>query len=149
MRSVAIVMVLLLGVVTSASADDKALAKQAGRLVISPDAPPATLGELADYLAANVATDGAYEALKGPPWTVHVVSWLAKPAKEVTIVIADPADPKTLLLDIAVTTSAKQKLVATKLHADQATGFQAGKTYVVRMMLGKKQLAKASLRMRE
>ncbi len=171
--AVAVVLGVVLGVCAARAdtvADERALKAFAGKLVVSPDAPPSTLGELAEYLKINVAKDSRYELIKGPPWTFHLVSWFAKPtAGAVTLVIVDKADkkatpmlavaspgfagtrstPKGSAKSIDATLSVKRRLLYAHVEANASTGFEVGKPYVVRMMQGKKLVAKCDLLLRE
>ena len=61
----ALASVLVVVLAGSARADD--LKPYAGKLVISPDAPPTESGELPKYLKANLAKDASYPIVKGPP----------------------------------------------------------------------------------
>ncbi len=133
-----------------AAAKLKALKPFTGKLVISPDAPPASGDELPGYLKGNLSADGAYELIKGPPWPFHMTMVLATPAKAVTLVVTDKADAKaTPLLMATITPSGDRKLVLSRADATIAAGFAAHKTYEVRLLSGKKVLAKASLLLRD
>lgn len=133
-----------------AAARAKALRPYAGKLVISPDAPPASGDELPGYLKLNLSKDGAYELIKGPPWPFHVSAVLAAPAKQVVLVIVDKADPKLEpLLSVSFTLTNDRKLLLAQTEATIAAGFAANKPYVVRLMLGKMILAKAELLLRD
>jgi hypothetical protein len=145
MRALALVMVVV-ALVAPARADkaDKTFKPYAGRLVISPDTPPATLDELPGFLQFNLAKDNAYDLVKCPPWPFHMVGVLAKDAKKVTLVVADKADKKlTPLLSIELTPM--RKIVIAHSEATIAAGFAANKTYVVRLLNGKTVLAKSEL----
>jgi len=123
---------------------DKAFKPYVGRLVISPDVPPATLDELPDFLKGNLAKDNAYDLIKGPPWPFHMVGVLAKDLKKVTLVVVDKDDKNlTPLLSIGLTPM--RKIVIAHTEATVAAGFAANKTYVVRVMNGKTVLAKSEL----
>lgn len=133
-----------------AAAKAKALKTYAGKLVLSPDAPPASGDELPDYLAFNLSKDGSYELIKGPPWPFHVSLVLASPTKSVTLVVADKTDKKlSPLLSSTITPTGGNKLVLARAEATVAAGFAADTTYVVRVLAGKKILAKAELRLRD
>lgn len=133
-----------------AAAKAKALKPYAGKLVISPDAPPSNGDELPGYLKGNLSSDGAYELIKGPPWPFHIALVLATAHKSVTLVIADKADKKLApLLSAELTTGSDRKLVLSQASATIAAGFAANKPYVVRVMAGKKQLARAELLLRD
>lgn len=160
-----LVAIAMLMVVGTASADDKsatadankkaaakakALKPYAGKLVISPDAPPTIGDELPRYLEGNLSKDGNYELIKGPPWPFHVALVLAAPQKAVTLVVVDKADPKAAPLFTApISLTGDRKLVLAKAEANIAAGFAASKPYVVRVMLGKKILGKAELLLRD
>ncbi len=133
-----------------AAAKAKALRPLAGKLVISPDAPPANGDELPGYIKGNLSPDGAYELIKGPPWPFHVALVLAKATKTVTLVVTDKADAKAApLLSAPITTGGDHKLVLANAEATIAAGFAAHKVYVVKVMAGKKQLARAELLLRD
>ncbi len=165
MRGLAVAMAVLMLVVGRAGANDKtatadanktaaakakALRPYAGKLVISPDAPPANSDELPGYLAGNLSKDGSYELLKGPPWPFHVTLVLAAPAKAITLLITDKVDAKAApLLSVPFTLGGGRKLLLAQAEATIAAGFAANKVYVVRVMLGKKQLAKSELTLRD
>lgn len=128
----------------------KSLKPFTGKLVISPDAPPAGSDDLPGYLKGNLSADGAYDLIKGPPWPFHVTVVLAAPTKSVTLAIADKADPKAPPLLTAVITPANgNKLVLAHAEATVAAGFAASKTYVVTLVAGKKHLAKSELTLRD
>jgi hypothetical protein len=110
-----------------------------GRIVISPDPPPTIASELGAYIKANVTKDNAYEAIKGSPWQVHFVGFLSADATDVTLEIGQDKLP----------VAAKKRLVITTAKLTSAAGFEANKTYPVRLVSGKKVLAKATLRLRD
>jgi hypothetical protein len=147
MRSIAL-LVLVFGLVSVAQAGD-ALKPYAGKIVISPDAPPTAASELPAYLAANYVKAGGYDLIKGPPWPMHLVGVLPKDvAKPILLVFTDKADKKqTPLVEIEV--AGKQRVVIAHTEATVAAGFASNKTYVVRLMLGKTVLARAELTLRE
>jgi len=165
MRMIVAALAFLIVVVGSAHADDKsatadankkaaaklkALKPYTGKLVISPDAPPASGDELPGYLDGNLSADGAYELIKGPPWPFHVTLVLATPTKTVTLVVTDKADAKAKpLLTATITPSGNRKLVLARADATIAAGFAAHKLYAVRLLAGKKVLAKAELLLRD
>jgi hypothetical protein len=151
MRVVVVVAALVFGLGVARADDAKALKPYAGKLVISPDAPPQTLGELAGYFKINVAKDGHYELIKGAPWTAHLSSWLVKGVKDVTIVVVDKAaDAKAApLMSVSTAPSAGGKLVNAQFEATIAAGFAANKTYEVRLLAGKKLLSRAELLLRD
>ncbi len=128
----------------------KALKPYIGKLVLSPDPQPKDSNELPTYLKFNYSKDGQYELIKGPPWPLHVTYVFAKPVKEVTLVIADKADKKlTPLVSVPVTLSGDRKLLMTQATATTEAAFEAHKTYLVRLMQGKKVLAKADVLLRD
>ncbi len=144
---VAVAMVLA---VRPAAANTKALKPYVGKLVISPDAAPTISSELPGYLKGNLSKDGAYELIKGPPWPFHVTAVLATGTKVVTLVISDKADAKSEpLLSVPFTLAGNRKLLLAQAEATIAAGFAPSKTYVVRLMAGKKQLAKSELTLRD
>lgn len=162
---IAVALAFLLVVVGAAQADDKSATASAnkkaaaklktlkaftGKLVISPDAPPATGDDLPGYLTGNLSADGAYELIKGPPWPFHMTLVLATPTKTVTLVVTDKADAKAKpLLTATISPSGDRKLVLSRADATIAAGFAAHKTYAVRLLAGKKTLAKAELLLRD
>lgn len=124
-------------VATVAHAD---LAKDhAGRIVISPDPPPSLASELPGYIEANAVTGDAYEAIKGSPWAIHLVGFLRTDATDVTLEIGPEKLP----------VSANKRLVISSTKLTTAAGFESNKTYEVRLVAGKRLLAKASLRLRD
>ena len=110
--------------VGAAHADDKALKPYAGRVVISPDAPPTNVAELPAFLAANATKDNRYDLIKGPPWPFQLVAVLAKDpgAKPIQLVFADKADKKLTSIH-AVELQSKRKLVIAKSEATISAGF--------------------------
>jgi hypothetical protein len=125
-------------------ASDKPWRPYVGKIVISPDTPPATIDELPAFLKGNISKDNAYDLIKGPPWPFHLVGVLAKELKTVTLVIADKDDKKlTPLLSIEL--KPMRKIVIAHSEATIAAGFAANKTYVVRLMNGKTVLAKSEV----
>lgn len=133
-----------------AAAKLKALKPFTGKLVISPDAPPGNGDELPGYLEGNLSADGAYELIKGPPWPFHVTLVLKTPTKTVTLVVTDKTDAKAKpLLTATITPSGDRKLVLARAEATIAAAFAAHKVYVVRLLAGKKVLAKAELLLRD
>ena len=140
---------VIVAIVTMASVargDAKLVKQYAGRVVISPDPPPTIGTELRAYLTANATKDDTYEAIKGSPWEIHLVGVLsAEPKTTVTLELVDDKAAVLHALDVA----AKQRLVISSLKLTTAAGFEANKTYGVRVVAGKKVLAKARLRLRE
>lgn len=114
----------------------------AGRIVISPDPPPTIATELPAYLEANETKDNAYEAIKGSPWEIHLVGVLFANVTQaqVTLEIGE--------LD-KLPVAAKKRLVITSTKLTTAAGYQANTTYPVRLVAGKKVLARATLRLRD
>jgi hypothetical protein len=165
MRMIALALAFVVVMVGAARADDKSATADAnkkaaaklkalrpftGKLVLSPDAPPASSDELPGYLKGNLSPDGAYELIKGPPWPFHVALVLATPTKSVTLVVTDKTDAKaTPLLTATITPAGDRKLVLAHADATIAAGFAAHKTYEVRLLAGKKVLAKAELLLRD
>lgn len=150
MRLVGIVVAIALGLVALAGADDKALRPYVGRLVYSPDAPPTSLDELPRYLKANATKDNTYDIIKGPPWPMHLVAVLAKDPgdRPVQLVFADKADKKLTTLH-AVEVRPQRRIVLATSAATVAAGFESHKTYVVRLMQGKRVLAKAEITLKD
>ena len=129
--------VILAIVATSAHAD---LAKDfAGRIVISPDPPPTLATELPAYVKANAVSGDAYDAIKGSPWQIHLVGFLKTDATDVTLEIGPEKLP----------VSVKKRLVIASTKLTTAAGFETNKTYDVRLVAGKKLVAKATLRLRD
>jgi hypothetical protein len=145
--AVALVVTLVVASVAVAGtpgASDKPWKPYVGKIVISPDTPPATIDELPAFLKGNISKDNAYDLIKGPPWAFHLVGVLAKELKTVTLVIADKDDKKlTPLLSIGL--KPMRKIVIAHSEATIAAGFAANKTYVVRLMNGKTVLAKSEV----
>ena len=148
-----VVAVMSLVAARPAAAEDanaKALKPYAGKLVISPDPAPTIGSELPGYLKGNLSKDGNYELIKGPPWPFHVTAVLATATKSVTLVITDKAHAKSApLLSVPFTLAGNRKLLLAQAEATIAAGFAASKTYVVRLMAGKKQLARSELTLRD
>lgn len=122
---------------TTAQAD---LAKDyAGRIVISPDPPPTLAAELPAYVKANAVTGDAYDAIKGSPWQINLVGLLKADATDVTLEIGQEKLPVT----------ARKRLVISSTKLTTAAGFESNKTYEVRLVSGKKLLARATLHLRD
>lgn len=137
----------------------------AGKLVISPDAPPTESSELPKYLKANLTTDGSYPIVKGPPWSVHIVGVLAKDAKQVTLVVTEKVDkpgkpakdatpsdkPAAATPLVSIELVPKRRVVMAHTDATVAAGFANGKTYAVKLLGsdGKTVLAKCELVLRD
>jgi hypothetical protein len=134
--------------VGAAHADsNKALKPYAGKLVISPDEPPATLDELPAFLKANLTKDNAYDLIKGPPWPFHLVAILPKDYKTVTLVVTD-SDPKHPDPLISIGMSPNSRIVIAHVEATEAAGFASEKTYRVELRAGKTVVAKCQLKLR-
>lgn len=123
--------------VTVARAD--LVKNHAGRIVISPDPPPTIASDLAAYVKANATKDSAYEAIKGSPWEVHLVGFLSATATDVVLEIGKDRLP----------VAANKRLVITSIKLTTAAGYEANQTYPVRLVAGKKVLARATLRLRD
>jgi hypothetical protein len=135
------VLAILLLLVGFASAD--ALKPYAGRVVVSPDTPPANVDELPAFLKANATKDNAYDLIKGPPWPFHLVGVLPKDYKTVTLVVLDG---KTALISIDL--SPAHRIVIAHAEATEAAGFANEKTYRVELRAGKTVVAKCQLKLR-
>ena len=142
-------LVVMVGLVGSARADAKLVKKYAGQIVIAPDPVPTDATALAEYVAIYHARDGRY-ALLGPPWTIHLVGFLAKDpgAAAVVLEIADLAAPKQAPL-VSVEVTASRRIVISTAVATTAAGFVVGNTYAVRLVRGKVVLARAEVTLRE
>ncbi len=147
-------LLLVLAMVGIAGADpkpprDDGMRAYAGQLVISPDPAPSTKGELAAHLKANATKDRHYELIKGPPWDINLVGVLPKDASTtpVTLVFADADDKKLATLQ-SIDVASKDGLVIAHTTATTAAGFEANKTYVVRLMRNTRSLARATLKLR-
>ncbi len=140
------VWLLLVALVGSATAGDKLVRKHAGHIVISPDPVPEDEASLTAFVKTNLAKDRKYDLYKGPPWEVNLVAFLSRsPGKEaVTFEITDAK--QTLVISRA---PARGRLVIMSLSATTAAGFEVGKTYSIRMRVGKTVLARCQLLLRE
>lgn len=118
----------------------------AGKLVISPDAPPTDSSELPKYLKANLSKDASYPIVKGPPWSMHIVGVLAKDAKSVTLTISEKGAKDPL---VSTELAPVRRVVIAHTEATIAAGFANHKTYDVRLVSGKAVLAKAELEIRD
>ncbi len=157
MRLVGIVAAIVLGLTVAHAGGKKAppppdqgLKPFIGRLVFSPDTPPTSVDELPKFLKANATEDNTYDVLKGPPWKFNLVAVLAKDPgtkQPVALVFADKDDKKLATMH-SVDVRAQKKIVIAASEATVAAGFEANKTYVVRLMQGKTVLAKAELHLR-
>lgn len=151
MRLALVWFAVVIGLIGVAAADDsdKLVRRYAGHVVISVDPVPEDTTELAAFVKTNLAKDKQYELYEGPPWQVNLVAFLARdPGKEaVTFQISDGADPAQVL--VTSRAPARRRLVIMSLSATTAAGFEVGKTYEVRMTVGKKVLARASLLLRQ
>jgi hypothetical protein len=138
-------LVLALCVLCSiAYADDKALAKFKGQVVVAKEAPPSTAGELPKYLEDNWSKDGHYALLGGSPWHMNIVAVLAKDADKATLVFTDAGKS---MEEVEVTV--KGRLVVTHVQATKAAGFEAHKIYGIAIKQGDAVLAKADVMLRE
>lgn len=129
-----------------ASADE--LKAFAGKLVISPDAPPTASSELPKYIEANLTKDATYPIVKGPPWSMHIVAVLAKDVKSVTLTISEKGAAKQEPL-VSTELAPVRRVVIAHTEATIAAGFANNKTYDVRLVSGKTVLAKAQLEIRD
>lgn len=139
-----VVLVALCAIGGTASGDT--LKRYAGKLVISPDAPPTEASELSKFIEANLTKDATYPIVKGPPWSMHIVAVLAKDAKTVTLTITEKGDAKPL---VSTKLTPVRRIVIAHADATIAAGFANHKTYDVRLESGKKVLAKATLEIRD
>lgn len=135
------ILIMLLGLVGFARAD--ALKPYVGKVVISPDTPPANVDELPAFLKANFVKDNAYDLIKGPPWPFHLVGVLPKDYKTVTLVVLDG---KTALISIDLAPA--RRIVIAHTEATEAAGFANEKTYRVELRAGKNVVAKCQLKLR-
>jgi len=141
-------LVVMFGLVAPARAGD-ALKPYVGKIVISPEAPPTAASEIPAYLAANVVKEGSYDLTKGPPWPMHLVGVLPRAiTKPITLVFVDKADKKLAPM-FSIQVASKQRVVIAHTEATVAAGFAVGKTYLVRLMLGKTVLATTELVLRD
>ena len=129
--------VVILALCSIARADDKAIAKYAGKLVMSDRAPPTSFDELPAYLEANVAKDGRYELIK---WDVNFVGVVSKAADKVTLQVGDAKDPLVTMELVP-----KRLVVVGHFTPTKAAGFEEGKAYAVMLVAGKAVLAKGEL----
>ncbi len=143
-RAMRIVVALLL-LCSLAHADDKALAKFRGHVIVAKDAPPPTAGELPKYLEDNWSKDDHYERLGGPPWDMNIVGVLSKDVgtQSVSLVFTDAGKP---LQEVEV--SAKGRLVIAHVQATTAAGFEPHKVYGIAIKRGDAVLAKADVVLR-
>ena len=141
-----VAVIVLLGLVSPAHAGDP-LKPYVGRIVISPEAPPSVASELPAYLAANAVKGDEYDLVKGPPWPMHLVGVLARNVTKPLQLVFTEKGAKTPLVSVDVTS--KQRIVIAHTEATIAAEFAAGKTYSVRLMLGKTALAKAEITLRD
>lgn len=146
------VICVVVGLVALAHAKeaDPLVRRHAGQIVISPDPVPTLGSELPAFVKANVTKDGHYELIKGSPWELHLVGFLAKePGKQqVTLVLVDAADPKATPID-TFDVASKQRLVISSTKLTTAAGYEVNKTYAVRLVAGKTVLARAELKLRD
>jgi hypothetical protein len=137
---------ILVGWLAVGTASADALERYAGKLVISPDAPPTEIGELPNYLEANVSKDATYPIVKGPPWAMHIVGVLARDAKTVTLTITEKGSSKPL---VSTELTPVRRIVIAHTEATIAAGFANHEAYDVRLVSGKRVLAKATLEIRD
>ncbi|MBS1122059.1 MAG: hypothetical protein H6Q90_4287 [Deltaproteobacteria bacterium] len=143
-------LVIVMAVFGLAHADPAKLVKQySGRIIISPDPAPSVGSDLPDYVKANAVAGDGYELVKGPPWEVHLIGFLAKEpgAATVQLVFGDATNAKAEPVAV-VDVAAKNRIVIATLRATTAAGFEPNKPYVLRLMQGKTVLAKAQLTLR-
>jgi hypothetical protein len=141
---------VLLAIVGLADADTAALVKQyGGRIVISPDPTPVLAADLPAYVKANAVAGDKYEAIKGSPWKVHFIGFLSKDpgTAPVQLVLYDLADKDAKPL-LAVDVKTTNRIAITHTALTTVAGFEADKTYAVRLVRGRIVLAKAELRLR-
>jgi hypothetical protein len=143
-KALVLASVLVVLVAGRASADE--LKAFAGKLVISPDAPPTESSELPKYIRANLTKDATYPIVKGPPWSMHIVAVLAKDVKSVTLTIGEKGSKEPLVSTELVPV---RRVVIAHTEATIAAGFANNKTYDVRLVSGKTVLAKAQLEIRD
>jgi hypothetical protein len=141
MRYLAVVLVVV-GIVGVARADEKALKPYAGKVVLSTDTPPIGFDDLPAFLKANVSKDGVYELLK---WDVSFVGVLAKPVDKVSLVIANPADKDPI---VTMELTPTRLVVLGHFTPTKAAGFAEGTHYSVTLVADKKTLAKSELVLR-
>jgi hypothetical protein len=135
--------VVLVALAVIARADD--FHAYDGQIIISPDPVPTVSDQLPAFLTANATKDGHYELIKGPPWRFHLIGFLAKDpgTTPVKLVFVD-GDKPLQTSDV----SSKRKIVVASTTATVEAGFEANKTYGVRLVAGTTVLAKAELRLR-
>ena len=130
---------VIVAIVVATSAHADLVKDYAGRIVISPDPPPTLASDLPAYIKANVTKGDAYDAIKGSPWTINLVGFLKTEATDVTLEIGPEKLPVTV----------KKRLVISSTKLTTAAGFESNKTYDVRLVAGKKLLARATLHLRD
>ena len=140
------VLLVLLALVAVAHADDKALVKFRGQIIVAKDAPAPTAGELAKYLEDNWSKDGHYERLGGSPWDMNIIGVLSKDVGNVTVKLVF-ADGSKSLQEVEV--AAKGRLVIAHVQATTAAGFEPHKVYALAIKRGDAVLAKADLLLRD
>jgi hypothetical protein len=147
--SMLMALVMVVGSGGPARADARLVKKYAGQIVIAPDPVPTDATELAKYVAIHAAKDGRY-ALLGPPWTIHLVGFLAKDPGVAAVVleIGDATATKQPPL-VSIEVTAKRRVVISTAIATTAAGFVVGNTYAVRLLRGKVILARAEVTLRE
>lgn len=146
----ALALAVVVAVTGAAAADAKLVKQYAGQIVISPDPAPTEASELAEYVRINATKDHRYALIKGSPWTIHLVGFLAKDRGRGPVVLAfvDAATPDAAPLD-TIEVTAKDRMVVSTATVTAAAGFAAGKTYLVRLVRGKTTLARAELELRD
>src|SRR5262252_841096 len=138
--------VLLALLVTVARADDR-LRQYDGQIVISPDPIPTVADDLPGFLKAQATKDGHYELIKGPPWKINLIGFLAKdPGSAQVKLVFTEKGAKTAMHSLDV--SSKRKIVVAATTATTEAAFEANKTYDVQLVAGKDVLAKAELLLR-
>lgn len=139
------VLLVLIALVAVARADDKALVKFRGHIIVAKDAPPPTAGELPKYLEDNWSKDRHYESLGGSPWDMNVVGVLSKDVGSGTVklVFSDAGKP---MHEVEVT--AKGRLVMAHVQATTAAGFEPHKAYALAIKRGDAVLAEADVTLR-
>jgi hypothetical protein len=150
MRILAVVVVLVGLVVGTAHANDKLVKQYAGHILISQDPIPTESTGLPAFVKANLMKDRHYDLIKGPPWEVNLIGFLTKdPGKTPVMLVFTDAKDSKLPPIASIEVASKKRIVVTKATATIAAGFEVGKTYVVRLMLGKVVLARCELTLRE
>lgn len=150
MRTLALVAVIVGLVVGTAHANDKLVKQYAGHILISQDPIPTESTGLGAFVKANLMKDRHYDLIKGPPWEVNLLGFLTKdPGKTPVMLVFTDAKDSKLPPIASIEVASNKRIVVTKATATIAAGFEVGKTYVVRLMLGKVVLARCELTLRE